>query len=234
MHLSLLEKLNAARQQRQACMVVTDLATGRSGLVFPGIDHAYAAIEGQISDRFVSGASGEAVVDGARYFLRVYVPPVRLVIIGAVHIAQSLVTLADVLGYEAIVIDPRAIFASRQRFPAVRLITDWPGVALARLGMDRSTACVTLTHDPKLDDDALQYVLPLDCFYVGALGSRKTHARRVERLLEAGVPHHLTQRIAAPVGLPIGALTPEEIAVSIMAQVIATWRADRVARRAGP
>ncbi len=231
MHLSLLRDLNASREKRRTCMVVTEQATGRSDLIFPDVAHSYSAA---ISDRFASGASGEVVVDDRRYFVRVHAPPVRIVIIGAVHIAQTLVTLAAALGYETVIVDPRTLFASEARFPTARLITDWPAAALETLGIDRSTACVTLAHDPKLDDDALRYVLPLDGFYVGALGSRKSHAKRVERLLAAGIPDQQIQRIHAPVGLPIGALTPEEIAISIMAQIVATWRADRVAEKSRP
>lgn len=231
MHLSLLHELNAARSGRRTCMVVTDLGTGNSDLIFPGLDHGWPAIEQDIADHFTSGASGEVVAGNSRFFLRPHIPPLRIIVVGAVHIAQALGSIAATLGFQVIIIDPRTLFATRDRFPAARLITDWPKVALPTLSMDRSTACVVLAHDPKLDDDALRYVLPLDCFYIGALGSRKTHAKRVARLLEEGVAREHIDRIHAPIGLAIGALTPEEIALSIVAEIVAAWRAQRVAAK---
>lgn len=228
MPVSLLVQLNAARRDRRLCMVVTDRLACRSALVFPDDASISGDLAAMVAARFASLASGAASIGEERYFFRVHQPPLRLVLIGAVHIAQTLVTLAGALGYDLVIVDPRELFASEARFGGVRLITEWPRVALAALGVDRSTACVTLTHDPKLDDDALHYVLARDCFYVGALGSRTSHAGRLERLRRAGVSDDQLQRINAPVGLKIGALTPEEIAVSILAQVIAAWRADRL------
>lgn len=231
MHFALIQRLNSARTERRTCMVVTELGSGQADLFFPDSLHDNPNLAGAIADHFVAGTSGEVAAGEKRYFLRTYVPPLRIVVIGAVHIAQALTRIADTLDYEVIIVDPRALFASAERFPTTQLIADWPGVALPTLGVDRATAYVTLTHDPKLDDDALLYVLSLDCLYVGALGSQKTHAKRVTRLLNAGLSQQEIDRIRSPVGLNIGALTPEEIAVAIVAEIVATWRANRILQR---
>ena len=232
MHISLLHDLNTARSERRTCMVVTDLTTVQSELVFPELDHRYPELAQAIAEHFASGTSGEAMAGSVPYFLRTHIPPLRIVVIGAVHIAQALVSIAATLGYETVIVDPRTLFASKERFPTAQLITDWPKDALPTLWIDRATACIMLTHDPKLDDDALRYALQRDCFYIGALGSRKTHAKRIARLQQAGIPMDQIERIHAPIGLAIGALTPEEIAVSIIAEIVATWRSDRVALKA--
>jgi len=160
-------------------------------------------------------------------FLTVYVPPPRLVITGAVHISQALAPLARLLGYDLTIVDPRTAFASPERFPDVKLIAQWPDEALPPLGIDRYTAFVALTHDPKIDDPALLHALSRDCFYIGALGSKKTHARRVERLKAQGIEDAAIARIHAPIGLAIGAVSPAEIAVAIMGEITATLRLDK-------
>ena len=152
-------------------------------------------------------------------FVEVFNPPLRLLIVGAVHIAQPLARMASVAGYDVTVIDPRGSFATDDRFPGVTLVNEWPDEAMPPLDPDRRTAVVTLTHDPKIDDPALAAVLRSDAFYIGALGSRKTHAARVERLSEAGFAADEIGRIHGPVGLSLGAVSPAEIAVSILAQV---------------
>jgi xanthine dehydrogenase accessory factor len=159
-----------------------------------------------------------------RVFLTVYVPSVRLVVTGAVHISQALAPVAQLLGYDVTIVDPRTAFASKERFPDVKVIAEWPDVALPPLGVDRYTAFVALTHDPKIDDPALAHALSRDCFYIGALGSKKTHARRLERLKAGGIPEAALARIHAPIGLPIGAVSPPEIAVAIMAEITASLR----------
>ncbi|MBV9522678.1 MAG: XdhC family protein, partial [Alphaproteobacteria bacterium] len=148
----------------------------------------------------------------------------KMVIIGAVHISQVLAPIAKLLGYDVTVVDPRTAFASLERFPEVRVIAEWPDTALPPLGVDRYTAFVALTHDPKIDDPALVHALERDCFYIGALGSKKTHGRRVARLQEQGVGEAGIARIHAPIGLDIGAVTPAEIAVSIIAEITARLR----------
>src|SRR5262245_64736555 len=159
-----------------------------------------------------------------RVFLTVHVPPPRLVITGAVHISQRLAPIARVVGYDVTIVDPRTAFASPERFPDVKVIAEWPDTALPPLGIDRYTAFVALTHDPKIDDPALAHALSRDCFYVGALGSRKTHGRRIERLKAQGISDANIARIHAPIGLDIGAVSPAEIAVSIMGEITARLR----------
>jgi xanthine dehydrogenase accessory factor len=158
-------------------------------------------------------------------FIAVHNPPLRLIVVGAVHIAQPLLAMARACGYAPVLIDPRGAFGSAARFPGETVLDDWPDEALAALAPDGRTAVVTLTHDPKLDDPALRVALRAPVFYIGALGSKKTHARRVERLTAAGCAPEAIARIQAPVGLDIGARTPAEIAVSILAQMTQALRA---------
>jgi xanthine dehydrogenase accessory factor len=160
-----------------------------------------------------------------KVFLTVHVPPPRLVITGAVHISQALAPIAKLLGYDVTIVDPRTAFASVERFPEVKVIADWPDAALPPLGIDHYTAFVALTHDPKIDDPALTHALARDCFYIGALGSKKTHARRVERLKAAGIAEADIARIHSPIGLDISAVSPAEIAVAIIGEITARLRA---------
>lgn len=157
-------------------------------------------------------------------FIALHNPPLRLIVIGAVHIAQALVPMARIAGYDPVVIDPREAFASEARFPGEKILHDWPDEAVAATGLDARTALVLLTHDPKLDDPALIAALKADCFYIGALGSKRTHAKRISRMEEAGFPPETIQRIHGPVGLDIGAAGPSEIAVAILAQMTAVLR----------
>jgi xanthine dehydrogenase accessory factor len=159
--------------------------------------------------------------DGSEYFIRVHNTPLRMIVVGAVHIAQALVPMAQLAGYACTVVDPRGAFATKERFPGVTLSEDWTDDALSQLKPDARTAIVTLTHDPKLDDPALQVALKSNAFYVGALGSSRTHAKRVARLKEAGITDEQIARIGSPVGLDIGAKSPAEIAISILAEVVA-------------
>jgi xanthine dehydrogenase accessory factor len=159
-----------------------------------------------------------------RVFLTVHVPPPRLVVTGAVHISQALAPMAKLLGYDVVIVDPRTAFATPERFPDVKLIAEWPDAALPPLAIDGYTAFVALTHDPKIDDPALTHALARDCFYIGALGSRKTHARRVERLKAQGIGEDAIARIHAPIGLAIGSVSPPEIALSIMGEITARLR----------
>lgn len=172
-------------------------------------------------------SSGIVERAGGHVFLRVYAPPVRLVIVGAVHVAQALAAMARASGFHVVVVDPRRAFATDERFPGTRLVHAWPDEALADLTLDHRTAVVTLTHDPKLDDPALETALESPAFYVGALGSTRTHGRRLERLREAGVADPVLERIHGPVGLDIGARTPGEIAVSVLAEVVAELHGGR-------
>ena len=185
-----------------------------------------------LSEHLRSGRSGMEDAAEGRVFLTVYVPAPQLVITGAVHISQVLAPIAKLLGYDVTIVDPRTAFASVERFPDVRVIAEWPDQALPPLGIDRYTAFVALTHDPKIDDPALIHALSRDCFYIGALGSRKTHARRVDRLKQQGLIEADISRIHAPIGLDIGAVSPAEIAVAIMAQITERLREEPQAERA--
>jgi xanthine dehydrogenase accessory factor len=223
MRLDILHSLNTERAARRAAVVVTDIATGAQRFV-AAADVAGDPLGAVLEAHLRSGKSGvEETVQG-RVFLTVYVPPARLVITGAVHISQALAPVARMLGYDVTIVDPRTAFASPDRFPDVKVIAQWPDEALPPLGIDRYTAFVALTHDPKIDDPALLHALSRDCFYIGALGSKKTHARRLERLAAQGVGAAALARIHAPIGLAIGAVSPPEIAVSIIGEITASLR----------
>ncbi len=223
MRLDILHSLNTERAARRAAVVVTDIATGAQRFV-AAADVAGDPLHAVLEAHLRSGKSGvEETVQG-RVFLTVYVPPARLVITGAVHISQALAPVARMLGYDVTIVDPRTAFASPDRFPDVKVIAQWPDEALPPLGIDRYTAFVALTHDPKIDDPALLHALSRDCFYIGALGSKKTHARRLERLAAQGVGAAALARIHAPIGLAIGAVSPPEIAVSIIGEITASLR----------
>jgi xanthine dehydrogenase accessory factor len=218
MKLDILCALNAERAARRAAIVVTNVENGRQRFV-KAAEIGKDALRAALAERLRSGKSGMAETAEGRVFLTVYVPAPQLVITGAVHISQALAPIGKVLGYDVTIVDPRTAFASGERFPDVKVIAEWPDEALPRLNVDRYTAFVALTHDPKIDDPALRHALSRDCFYIGALGSRKTHARRVERLKGQGVSDSDIARIHAPIGLDIGAVSPAEIAIAIMAQV---------------
>ena len=223
MRLDLLSTLNAERAARRAVAVVTDIASGAQRLV-KASEAAADPLRELLDKHLRSGKSGMEETAGARVFITVHVPPPRLVITGAVHISQVLAPMARMLDYDVTIVDPRTAFAAVDRFPEVKVIPDWPDAALPPLGIDRYTAFVALTHDPKIDDPALLHTLARDCFYIGALGSKKTHARRVTRLKEQGVSDVDIARIHSPIGLPIGATSPAEIAVAIMAEITTRLR----------
>ena len=223
MKLDVLAALNAERAARRAAVVVTDVASGAQRLL-RAKDVPADPLKDLLQERLRSGKSGMAETPEGRVFLTVHVPPPRLIAIGAVHISQALAPMARLLGYDVTIIDPRTAFATPERFPDVPLIAEWPDTALPSLGVDRYTAFVALTHDPKVDDPALLHALERDCFYIGALGSKKTHARRVERLKAQGASDADLARIHAPIGLKIGAVSPPEIAVAIMGEITARLR----------
>jgi xanthine dehydrogenase accessory factor len=223
MRLDLLAALNAERAARRAVVVVTDVASGEQRLV-KAAEVAGDPLRGLLEKHLRSGKSGMEETPRGRVFLTVHVPPARLVITGAVHISQALAPIGKLLGYDVVIVDPRTAFATPERFPDVKVIAEWPDTALPPLKIDRYTAFVALTHDPKIDDPALTHALARDCFYIGALGSKKTHARRVGRLKEQGLRDADIARIQAPIGLDIGAVSPAEIAVAIMGQITATLR----------
>ena len=223
METSLLERINEARQSRKAVAVITDIATGHQQLVTPQtpLDGELAP---EVGKRFRSAKSGVVTVNDKETFIQVHVPSPRLVIIGAVHISQALVPMAQSCEFDITVIDPRTAFASEERFPGVDLLAEWPQEVLEERPLDAFTALVAVTHDPKIDDIPLQQALAAECFYIGALGSRKTHGKRQDRFVAAGISENQMERIHAPIGLDIGAASPAEIAVSVMAEIIATLR----------
>ena len=223
MKLNVLSALNAERAARRAAIVVTDVASGDQRLVKLA-DIERDPLKDLLKERLRSGKSGMEETPQGRMFLTVHVPSERLVITGAVHISQALAPIARIVGYDVTIVDPRTAFASVERFPDIKVIAEWPDVALPPLGVDRYTAFVALTHDPKIDDPALTHALKSNCFYIGALGSKKTHARRVGRLKEQGLTDADIARIHAPIGLDIGAVSPAEIAVAIMGEITARRR----------
>ncbi|MCC8427610.1 XdhC family protein [Reyranella aquatilis] len=232
-----LAALQEARTKRRAVTLATRLSDAAEALVYRddarGELSGDAAIVAAAQRAMDIGKSETIDVGGAKIFLNVYVPPPRLIIVGAVHIAQSLAPMAAMLEFDVTVVDPRGAWATTQRFPGVKVIQDWADEAFQAMGLDSSTAIVTLTHDPKLDDPALESALKSDVFYVGALGSRRTHAKRKERLAEVGITEEMFARVHGPVGLNIGAKSPAEIAVSILGQIIEV-RARRLEALSAP
>lgn len=219
----ILKALNTERRARRAAVLVKNLADGRDRLVREG-DIVAGELGPLVEAAFRSGKSGAVEADGSSWFLAVHAPPARIVAIGAVHISQALAPMARLAGYDFEIIDPRTAFATPERFPDVTLHAEWPEEVLRARPLDAYTALAALTHDPKIDDFALKAALEARCFYVGALGSRKTHGKRVERLLAAGVTEAELARVHAPIGLAIGAANPAEIAVAVLAQIIGAFR----------
>ena len=230
MRLDILKALNTERAARRAAVVVTNQDSGEQRLVTQD-KVAADPLKDVLEAHLRSGKSGVEETPEGKVFLTVHVPPTRLVVIGAVHISQALAPIAALLGYDVTIVDPRTAFASAERFPDVKVIAEWPDKALPPLGVDRYTAFVALTHDPKVDDPALLHALERNCFYIGALGSRKTHGRRVERLKQQGASDEKLARIHAPIGLPIGAVSPPEIAVAIMGEITSRLRLTAEGKR---
>ncbi len=223
MELALLNAVNDERRARRAVVLVKDIDDGSARLVREK-DEVGGELGDAVAKAFRTGNSGLVEVGGRSLFLNTYLPQPRLVVIGAVHISQALAPMARIAGYPIELIDPRTAFASEDRFPDVELFADWPETVLAERPLDAYSALAAVTHDPKIDDYALKAALDAGCFYIGALGSRKTHAKRVERLLALGATAAQVERIAAPIGLDIGASTPAEIAVAILAQIVRAFR----------
>jgi xanthine dehydrogenase accessory factor len=226
--LELLSRLNTERVARRAVVLVTDMASGAAELV-KASDLATLPLVGTAKGEAIAAAIrlGKSTMfedQSQKLFLTVHVPNVKVMVVGAVHISQAMVPIAHTLGLDITIIDPRTAFATPERFPDVKLIADWPDAVLPLEGIDRYTAFVALTHDPKIDDPGLEIALRADCFYIGALGSRKTHAGRIERLSAAGFAPVLTDLIHAPIGLNIGAVSPAEIALAIFGEIIAKLR----------
>ncbi|MEQ8586251.1 MAG: XdhC family protein [Thalassobaculaceae bacterium] len=222
--------LQTARRSKTPVTLVDGLDGRTQALVFQdSVDGDLPeAVVQEARERLRDNRSGVAELSDARWFFDCHNPPLRLIIVGAVHISQTLVPMAAIAGYEVVVIDPRASFATAERFPNVALMDDWPDEAMEALKPDNRTAIVTLTHDPKLDDPALEIALKSDAFYITCLGSRRTHAKRVERLKEMGFDDAAIGRIHAPAGLDIGAVSPAEIAISVLAELTAVLHAKPI------
>jgi xanthine dehydrogenase accessory factor len=215
----LLEQLLSARANRQAVALITDLTSGAQRMV-PRSEAASDPLAARLEDAFRFDQSGSH--EG--HFINIHNPPLRLVVIGAVHIAQSVIPIAQALGYDVTVIDPRGAFATGARFPGIALHAEWPDEVIPKIGLDPRTALIALTHDPKIDDPALDAALKSDVFYIGALGSKKTQGSRTARLQQAGFTEQQIARIHGPIGLAIGAKGAPEIAVSIMAEMTRALR----------
>ncbi len=223
MKLADLVLINEARKQRTKVVTITNLASGDQTVLF-GQD----AVNYEASALDLAAPRPEDSDDlGGQQdsnFTNVYLPNPRIVVIGAVHIAQALAALARITAFDVLVIDPRTAFAAPERFPDVDILPEWPEDALRMRGLDQFSALVALSHDPKIDDYAISLALQQGCFYVGALGSRKTHAKRLDRLANQGATEAQLQKIRGPIGLDIGAKSPAEIAIAILAEVISGWR----------
>ncbi len=232
MRLDVLRAMNAARRARRAGVMVTRLADGDQRFVEAA---AFGAdpLADTLDSALRMGKSAAVTVDGADYFLAVQAPAPRLTLIGAVHISQALAPMARIAGLDPTIVDPRTAFATPERFPDTPVIAEWPDEALAGAPPDRYTAVCLLTHDPKIDDPALVLALGADCFYIGALGSKKTHAKRLERMRAKGFDEAALARIHAPIGLDIGAVSPAEIAVSIIGEIVAALRRKPLRSAAG-
>ncbi len=227
MDLALVAELNRLRAARVPVIAVHHLERGDVQLVTE--DHLSGhALREALQGAFRKGSSATLSGPDGEVFLRVYMPAPRLICVGAVHISQALVPMAQACGLDVTVIDPRTAFATDERFPGVPLLADWPETVMPDLAVDRFTAIAALTHVPDIDDFALLHALARDCFYIGALGSRKTNAKRLDRLAKDGASPDQLERIRAPIGLNIGAASPAEIAVSILAEVIAALRQRQV------
>ncbi len=225
MRIDTLLKLNEAERAGRAIVRAIDLDTGEERLIDPFADTSPLGVASAKAAAADNSASVE--IDGRSWFLSVFNPPLDLVIVGAVHIGQHLAQIGSIAGYAVRVIDPRSAFVTAERFANAALVQDWPDEALSRTPLGPRSALVALTHDPKVDDPALVAALRSNCFYIGALGSRKNHAGRLARLRQQGFDDNDLARIHGPVGLAIGARSPAEIAISILAEMTRTLRLGR-------
>ena len=223
MRLHDLALMNTERAARRPVALVTDLAGGDQRVV-PLAAMASDPLGALLAERLRLGKSGLVSHEGRDVFVSLQVPPVRLLVVGAVHIAQALATMAALAELDVTILDPRTAFATPERFPGVRVLAEWPDDVLPALAFDAHTAIALLTHDPKIDDQALIAALRAECFYIGALGSRKTHGRRLDRMRAEGFRDENLARIRAPIGLDIGAVSPAEIAVAILGEIVAARR----------
>lgn len=224
MNFNTLQEINQASRDKRDFALITNLQNGVQSFFFPDDEQDKEWPSEQASLSLQQDKCRLIENETQELFIQPFSRPLRMIVIGAVHIAQSLVRLASQCAYEVVLVDPRQAFCNQERFPDTQISNDWPDVALQKLDPDQRTAIVTLSHDPKIDDPALEIALASKAFYIGALGSRRTHASRLERLTEKGFPAEEQERIHAPVGMDIGAQSPAEIAIAIMAEITATIR----------
>jgi xanthine dehydrogenase accessory factor len=207
--------------------IVTNLENGLSEIYEPGksLSKEFETHKDQINNYFKSKKSG--VIENTEIFVETYIRPIKVIIVGAVHIAQYLVDFAKSLNFEISIIDPRGYFASEQRFPDINIINKWPDDAFKEIETNENTALIALTHDPKIDDPALQHALNKKFYYIGALGSKKTHVNRCKRLKDSGFSDEQIQSIHGPIGIKLGGRSAPEIALSIIAQLVSeTYKND--------
>lgn len=223
----LYRKLQSSRDAKTSAVLVTSLTIHTDELTFADAHGLPAPMASAVTGAIKSDKATTRVIEDQEFFVNPFNPPLRLFVVGAVHIAQPLVKMASEAGYDVTVIDPREAFATPERFPGFALSNDWPDEALASVALDLRSAVVTLCHDPKIDDPALVAALKTDCFYIGSLGSKKTHGARLERLRDEGLSADALARIHGPVGLSIGAKSPAEIAISILAEITEVLRGQR-------
>ena len=223
MQRKILEEIISKQGERESLAYIVDTENGDEFIFSKGKKTNYPELDTEIIDCLKSDRSKLVQINNKNFFIDVYNPPLKLLIIGAVHIAQYLINFANNLNFDCILIDPREGFANKERFADVKIYNSWPDEVLPKLGIDERTAVVTLTHDPKIDDVALDYVLNKSCFYIGSLGSKKTHNARIERLSKKHSKEKLAM-IHGPIGLDIGARSPAEIALSIISEMISKLR----------
>lgn len=224
MRRAVLAELMECIQHRRPALTVSDLSSGEVRLIRADDVGSEGALQAELGEALRTDKSRTVKTESGDVFINVFNPPLRMIMVGAVHISQALIPLSQRAGYDVTVIDPRTAFATPERFAGVKLIAEWPDEVIPKLGLDRRTAVILLTHDPKIDDPALKLALASDAFYIGALGSPRTHAKRVERMKAEGFDDAALAKIHAPIGLDIGAVGPVEIALSILAEVTAVLR----------
>ena len=226
MNVEVLDKVLYAKANRKIIILATELENGTQFILNDEntSNKNLSNLKSKANNLIKDHKSGVIEIDNGRWFINISLPPLRLMIVGAVHIAQPLAEIAAKSDFEITIIDPRSTFATNERFPNINIVKDWPAEALKSLEIDSRTAVVTLTHDPKLDDSALQIALNSQAFYIGSLGSQKTHSARIKRLEKAGFKDNEIKNIKGPIGIKIGAKSPSEIAISIMAEIISTYR----------
>ena len=220
MKIELLKKIIEKKEKKMEFAIITNLENGE-GCVFEKdklLDKSFEKYKDKIMSQFTKKKNG--IIEGTNIFVECYIRPIKVIVVGAVHIAQYLISFAKSLNFEILIIDPRGYFASEQRFPGVKVINKWPDEAFTEIKTDQNTALIALTHDPKIDDPALQHALKKDFFYIGALGSKKTHANRCARLKESGFTKEQIDKIFGPIGIKLGGKSAPEIALSIISQLV--------------